>query len=110
MTTFNFGDIVLVNFPFTDESGSKKRPSVVVSSSIYHEERSDVILVAITRAGNLRSGDVLISKWEEARLVKPSVIKPVFFTTKVSRIVRRLGKLEEPDLQALRLSFQIVLG
>jgi hypothetical protein len=33
---FGFGDVVLVPFPFTDQSGAKKRPAVVVSSSGYN--------------------------------------------------------------------------
>jgi mRNA interferase MazF len=27
---FDFGDVVLVPFPFTDQSGTKRRPAVVV--------------------------------------------------------------------------------
>ncbi len=33
MTGYKFGDILLVPFPFTDQSTTKKRPAVVVSSS-----------------------------------------------------------------------------
>jgi len=29
-TGYSFGDVVLVPFPFTDQSGSKKRPAVIV--------------------------------------------------------------------------------
>jgi len=43
-----FGDVVLVPFPFTDQTASKKRPAVVVSSDAYHRDRPDVIVVAIT--------------------------------------------------------------
>jgi mRNA interferase MazF len=31
-TAYSFGDIVLVPFPFTDQTASKKRPAVVVSA------------------------------------------------------------------------------
>ncbi len=45
---FNFGDAVLVPFPFTDHSGTKKRPAVVVSSSSYNASRRDIVIMAIT--------------------------------------------------------------
>ena len=47
-TGYSFGDIVLVLFPFTDQSGQKQRPAVVVSSAAYHRARPDVILMAVT--------------------------------------------------------------
>jgi mRNA interferase MazF len=30
-TAYKFGDVVLVPFPFTDQTATKKRPAVVVS-------------------------------------------------------------------------------
>lgn len=38
----SFGDVVLVPFPFTDQSGAKKRPAVIVSSSGYNANRRDL--------------------------------------------------------------------
>ena len=32
MTTYNKGDIVLVPFPFSDQTATKKRPAVIISS------------------------------------------------------------------------------
>ncbi len=110
MTVYNFAEIVFINFPYTDEAGSKLRPAVVISSALFHEERQDVILTAITKAGQRRSGDVVITKWAEARLTKPSTIKPVLFTVKAARVVRKLGALEKPNIQALRSSFDVIFG
>jgi mRNA interferase MazF len=46
-TSYSFGDIVLVSFPFTDQSAAKKRPAVVVSSPAYNESRPDLIIMAV---------------------------------------------------------------
>ena len=45
---FGFGDVVLVPFPFTDQSGTKKRPAVVVSIAGYNSSRRDIVIMAIT--------------------------------------------------------------
>ncbi|MCZ7619074.1 MAG: type II toxin-antitoxin system PemK/MazF family toxin [Myxococcota bacterium] len=48
MTGYEFGDVLLVPFPFTDQSTTKRRPAVVVSSEAYHRERPDLVIVAVT--------------------------------------------------------------
>ena len=48
MTSYKFGDPVLVPFPFTDQTTTKKRPAVVVSSEAYQKHRPDLILMAVT--------------------------------------------------------------
>jgi mRNA interferase MazF len=47
-TVYRFGQVVLVPFPFTDQSGIKKRPAVVVSSTAYNTNRRDIVIMAIT--------------------------------------------------------------
>jgi hypothetical protein len=44
----SFGDVVLVPFPFTDQTAAKKRPAVVISSDAYHRHRADVVVMAVT--------------------------------------------------------------
>jgi mRNA interferase MazF len=48
MTDYSFGDVILVPFPFTDQTTSKKRPAIVVSSSDYNFNRPDLVLLAVT--------------------------------------------------------------
>ncbi len=48
MTAYKQGDVLLVPYPFTDQSGSKQRPSVVVSGDGYNQTHPDVILAPIT--------------------------------------------------------------
>jgi mRNA interferase MazF len=59
---YRFGDIVLVPFPFTDQSTSKRRPAVVVSSELYSARHTDVILMAVTSQlkGSGSFGEVMV--------------------------------------------------
>ena len=70
MTGFEFGDIVLVPFPFTDQSAAKKRPAVVISSAAYQRERPDLIIMAIT--SQVRPvqafGEVVVQDWHVRKL------------------------------------------
>lgn len=111
-TSYSFGDIVLVPFPFTDQSGTKKRPAVVVSSAAYHQARRDVLIMAVTSqarpAGAI--GEVQIKDWKGAGLIKPSVIKPVITTIEASLVIRRLGQLNRDEQEALRKALSSIIG
>lgn len=112
-TAFRFGDLVLVPFPFTDQTAIKKRPAIVVSSDAYQRQRPDVVLMAVTSqllrpAGAV--GEVLITEWQKAGLPKASLIKPVLTTIEKRLILRKLGELQEPDRTALRQALTAILG
>ena len=111
MTSFEFGDIVLVPFPFTDQSTTKKRPAVVINSVAYSTERPDVIIMAIT--SQLRSEnafDVRVTDWQTANLLKPSAIKPVVTTIEQRLVIKRLGTLTEIDRRNLKQGLTRILG
>jgi len=102
--TFNPGDVVLVPFPFTDQSGIKKRPAVVVSSAIYNANRRDLVIMAITSQVRtpLGFGEGLINDWQTAGLIKTSVLKPVFATIELGLVVRIMGTLAADDMRVMR--------
>ena len=112
MTGCEFGDLVLVPFPFTDQTTAKKRPAVIVSSSDYHRDRPDVIVMAVTSQppSGSRLGEVVVAHWREAGLLKPSVIKPVPATMERGLIIRKLGRLADEELELLRGALRVVLG
>ena len=111
MTIYKFGDVILVPFPFTNGSSGKKRPAIVISSDSYDRSKPDVILIAVTSQVNteLRFGEALVNNWSAAGLLKPSVIKPVIATVEKNLVIRKLGKLEAPDLEVLESILQQII-
>jgi mRNA interferase MazF len=109
---FEFGDVVLAPFPFANQAAFKQRPAVVVSNHAYNIARPDVVIMPITsqiRPGS-GVGEMHISDWQRANLLKPSAIKPVFATLEQHLIIRRLGILQAQDQSALRIAIAAVLG
>ena len=104
------GDVVLVNFVFSEETGVKLRPALVVSSDAYHQGRQEAIIAAITsNVRRLLIGDHAISRWEEAGLLYPSVVTGIIRTTKQSMISRRLGALAESDMHGIEEKLRQIL-
>jgi len=112
MTNYEFGDVVLVPFPFTNQITSKKRPAVVVSAADYQRERADLILIAVTSQANPATsfGEMTITFWQASGLIKPSIVKPVITTIDGRLVIKKLGRLQEPDIQVLRNLLQAILG
>ncbi len=111
-TKSSFGDVVLVPFPFTDQSGIKKRPAVVVSSQKYNASRRDIVIMAITSQARqpLSVGEAMVADWQGAGLIRPSVFKPVFTTIEQGLVLRVMGHLLTPDLKTLRKAINEAIG
>ena len=112
MTSFSSGDIILVPFPFTNQKTTKKRPAVVISSQAYNGERPDLIIMVVTSQIKPTSiiGEVMIQSWQDAGLLKPSVIKPVITTIEKKLVIQLMGKLQKNDLSSLQGSLDIILA
>jgi mRNA interferase MazF len=112
MMLFNFGDVVLVPFPFTNQITSKQRPAVIISSNEYANSRPDVVLMAITSQiqSPLGFADTFLKDWQYANLLKPSVVKPVFTSFEQKLVIKQLGALSENDQAALRLNIKLAIG
>ena len=107
MTSYDQGDVVLATLPFSDLSGIKKRPAVVVSTP--HPSVDLLLLPLTSQTQNLQLGEFVLQEWQEAGLLFPSAVKRGLFTLDRAYVTRRLGCVSSSDLlkleQALRLWF-----
>ena len=102
MTAYRRGDVVLVGFVFSDESGKKLRPALVISSPAYNRGRKEIVVAAIT--SNVRRrlfGDHLIVDWKGAGLLFPSVATGILRTVARAMIDRKLGVMAKVDMDSL---------
>jgi len=111
MTEYSRGDIILVNFVFSDETGARRRPAVIVSSDAYHQDRQEVIIAAITsRTDRILIGDHLIKDWEGTGLLFPSVLTGIIRTIKQGMIARKLGIMLKADMEAVDANLRVALA
>jgi mRNA interferase MazF len=85
---------------------------VVISTQNYASERPDRIRLAITSQvrGVLGFGEALVTDWQEAGLIKPSVFKPLLTTIEQPLVIKRLGKLSAADAAELRNVIVQIIG
>ena len=109
-TSYNRGDVVLVNFVFAEETGSKRRPVLLLSSDQYMKGRKEVVVSAITsNTRRILVGDYLMADWEEAGLLFPSVVTGIIRTIKQSMIDRKMGAVSTGDFAEIESSLRQTL-
>lgn len=113
-TTYEHGQVVVVNVPFTAQTGSKPRPALVVSVEPFHQKLLDVIVCPISsqprhyrRPG---PGDHPLKQWKAVGLRHPSTARVSNILAVEKKLIKRvLGMLHEEDLarvaQGLREAF-----
>lgn len=107
-TSFDRGDVVLATLPFSDLSGMKKRPAVVVNAA--HPSVDCFLLPLSSQLGSLQPGEFALTGWKEAGLLYPSVVKRGIFTLEQSYIGRRLGRLATVDRDKMDAALRLWLG
>lgn len=94
----DFGDIVVVPFPFVDRAAAKRRPSLVLSHSEFNDSHGHSICAMITTAGRTKwPSDIAIENLKPAGLPYPCVVRLKIFTLPNTIILRRAGRLASHD-------------
>lgn len=107
--SYKQGDVLLVPFPFTDQSGQKQRPAVVLSGDAYNQVHPDLIMAPITSQIRGAGDEMEVAEWQTAGLLKPSVVKPLLSSFEDRLVRRQLGKLTQADLLRVRTLFAHIL-
>lgn len=93
MGRFVKGDVIVLPFPFSDLSATKKRPALVVAPLQTH---NDVILCMITSKKTKDASAIFITEKDfvNGRLPHDSNVRPNrLFTADTSIVLRTVGKL-----------------
>jgi len=103
MTVYEFGDIVLVDFPQSASEQAKRRPAVVILDIA----DADVLLAPITTRERTGAGEIEIHGWRDAGLLRESWVRLAKVACLEKRIVaRRLGRLSDADRTHLALAWR----
>jgi len=103
------GDIIVVPFPFTDLSDSRRRPALVLSNL----EGDDVVICEITTV--MRKDSYFVSlenkDLESGKLKTPSIIRlNRIVTIHKNRILYTFGKIKDSKLQEVLAKVKIVFN
>lgn len=111
MRSYDRGNIILVEFVFSEGSNSKQRPALVISVEDYQRNREELILAAVT--SNVEReliGDTELKDWKKAGLLYPSLVTAIVRTIKKNMVNCRLGRLSNEDLRAVEGNLRQVMG
>ena len=113
-TTYDRGQVVVVSVPFSDQTGSKPRPALVVSVKSFHQKLLEVIVCPISSQPRYFEkpgpGDHPLKHWKAVGLRHPSTVRVSNILAVEKKLIRRvLGTLRTEDLarvaQGMRNAF-----
>lgn len=94
---YNQREIVLVPFPYSDLSATKRRPVLIVSNNNYNENFEDVLVCVITsnQFKDSYSVDLKNDNLEIGTLPESSVVKThKLFTIHKSKIIKKISLVQ----------------
>ena len=112
------GEVVLIDFPYSDNTGSKVRPALVVQVDTLNQRLDDTILALITSSWHRRMGAAtqLVNELPRSKLrgIKPPLADshgPASLAGSYSWSVWMACRrtLEQPQLDVLTMQLRIVL-
>lgn len=107
------GDIVWIPFTYSDFSGGKTRPALVVSTPDFAACAGDFVVAAITGQVGIHAGHTTchqIQQLQGTGLAVASVVTSHFLTLSTARMGARAGRLAALDLVQVENRWRRALG
>jgi mRNA interferase MazF len=105
------GQVAIVPFPFVDQTVSKVRPAVVLSSRVFNEENGSTVLAMITTAKRSAwPSDIPLKDVEAAGLRQGCYVRWKVFTLSNDILHRTAGILSRRDFRAVQTAARRLLG
>ena len=103
------GDVVTVDF--VGATRTKRCPAVVVSSTLYHQHRPDLVSGVLTSQVSRATTpvDYLLADWASAGLRQPSVFR-AYFGMATPAVVRVIGHLSARDWEGIQACLRRALA
>lgn len=96
------GDVIAVPYDYSDLTGGKVRPALIVSSDAYNLARPDVVAAGISsQVAKAGPYDRVLADWSVAGLRYASLVRGRLLTIEQSLIRRTVGHLTAGDLAAV---------
>lgn len=108
MPSYSKYDVILARYPFSDLTGTKVRPAIVVNAPHVSQ---DVFIVPLTsRTSALLAGEFVLTDWTAAGLHVVTAVKRGLYTVHESLIMKSTGRLTSADAQQVERSLREWLG
>lgn len=106
--TYDQYDVVVVPFPFTDSTATKKRPALVISDATkFNISVQKSVMAMITTASHSPWAlDMPITDLTSAGLRAKSIVRMKLFTLDNALVIKKIGKLATSDRQTVQQSLE----
>ena len=105
--TYDQFDIIAIPFSFSDKLEQKRRPALILSSSLFNSSSNHFVTVMITSAKHSTWPlDTPIKNIKVAGLSTKCLIRMKFFTVDKSQILKKVGTLSKDDQKVFRMNLK----
>jgi mRNA interferase MazF len=113
-TIYKRGQVIVVNVPFSNHTGIKPRPALVISTDAFHRDLPDLVVCPISSQPRYHrspgGGDCPLQKWRAVGLRHPSTVRISKILAVDKRIIKRvLGTLSPEDLSQVEKGLRVAL-